>query len=610
MDFDLVPFRPTVIDLPAGWYDVSLTGELGDVRHAAIKLDFGRSLCAFDSAELWNVAGIWQSRLRVYRPARAMELILHPTEALREYRLSFARQSMGVIATRRICFLAAALMSPSKLLSRADPYEIGYWPLFERGLVAFPPVQGFRSRYEEWQLRHEILRPMKVKAAGPQMQVVKQSDQPVDLSMFDSNWSGSRDWIVFVDQGAELSSNALIALSEVAKEEGRLCLYGDNDSIARSGRRNLPEMRLGFSVDRLAVDDCLGPVIAFRRDLLASLPVAFRTLRWLEFRRLAVLSVAKQHGEAAIGHVPEILAHRSMFDLAKRRNSHAPVPLRTSASPTESPAVSIIMLTKDRAALLSAAVRSILEVDCGCTFELIIVDHESVEMETHQLLDQLVSDQLAKVFKVSGCFNYSAFNNEAAKLASNEVLLFLNNDVEAMVPGWLGAMARAANNDAIGCVGALLTYPDGSVQHDGITLGIGGVAGHAQRGFDPICPPRRSALQTIRSVSAVTGACLALRKHLFQTLGGFDALNLPVAFNDVDLCLRARERGLRNLWLPEARLIHHESATRSEDSLDHPDDRFRNEVAYMRRKWGRLLDSDTYYSPNFSLKKSGLELRL
>jgi GT2 family glycosyltransferase len=206
-----------------------------------------------------------------------------------------------------------------------------------------------------------------------------------------------------------------------------------------------------------------------------------------------------------------------------------------------------------------------------------------------------------------GPFNYSAINNRAARRARGEVLLLLNNDVEPLEPGWLSEMVSQATRPEIGAVGAMLLYPNGRVQHAGVTLGIagpmrvGGVAGHPGKKMHPDYWVMGNLLGVSRNVSAVTGACLAIRKEVYQQVGGFDDNGLPIAFNDVDFCIRVMKGGYLNLWTPHARLTHHESLSRGAEDTPEKKARFKKEVALMRGRWGELLDNDPYYNPNLTL---------
>jgi GT2 family glycosyltransferase len=257
-------------------------------------------------------------------------------------------------------------------------------------------------------------------------------------------------------------------------------------------------------------------------------------------------------------------------------------------------------------------------------FELLIVDNDSDDAETLAYLRELsnpesqfsgspaplapspVSDlppppRPVRVLHFPGEFNYSALNNFAVAHTDAPLVALLNNDLEVITPEWLDEMASHALRPEIGCVGAKLYYPDDRIQHAGVILGIGGVAAHAWQTH-----PRGAAGQAHRNLlqqnlSAVTAACLVIRREIYQQVGGLNAEELKIAFNDVDFCLKVRAAGFRNLWTPYAELYHHESASRGKEDTLEKRDRFRSEVEYMRATWGEILDNDPAYNPNLTL---------
>ena len=273
--------------------------------------------------------------------------------------------------------------------------------------------------------------------------------------------------------------------------------------------------------------------------------------------------------------------------------------------PSPAPLVSVLIPTRDRAELLKQCVHGVLRQTKYKSLEVIIIDNDSAEPETHALLKRLARDKRVRVISAPGPFNYSAINNMAVGHAKGEVLLFLNNDVAVIEPNWLGEMVAQAVRPEVGAVGAGLLYSDGRVQHGGVVLGVGGiagegaVAGHLYAGARSISKSYFNHLRLARNVSAVTAACMAVRKEVFLQAGGFDEANLAVAFNDVELCLKIGALGYQLIWTPRATLYHLESASRGSDLEPEVIGRFRNEIAYMRSRWGQVLDNDPFYGPNF-----------
>ena len=222
----------------------------------------------------------------------------------------------------------------------------------------------------------------------------------------------------------------------------------------------------------------------------------------------------------------------------------------------------------------------------------------------------LMRSSLARLLRDAGPFNFSRLNNRAAAVANGEVLLFLNNDMEAQNPDWLREMASQAVRPGVGAVGARLWYPDDTLQHAGVTVGLGGVAGHLFHRFARGHPGYFNRLWLQQNCAAVTAACLALRKELFDSLGGFDQVHFGVSFNDIDLCLRLRARGLQNVWTPYANLTHHESASRGHQTTPEEQAQFVREASAMQEKWAVALLDDPFYSRNFSLHWPGFEIAI
>jgi GT2 family glycosyltransferase len=192
--------------------------------------------------------------------------------------------------------------------------------------------------------------------------------------------------------------------------------------------------------------------------------------------------------------------------------------------------------------------------------------------------------------------------------ASGDIVGLVNNDIEVISPDWLSEMVSLALQPGVGAVGAKLWYPDHTLQHGGVILGVGGVASHAHKHLAHGHRGYFGRADLIQSFSAVTAACLVISKKNYEAVHGLDEVNLKVAFNDVDFCLRLREMGLRNVWTPYAELFHHESATRGEDLEPEKKLRFESEVAYMLERWGDLIGRDPAYHPNLTLQADDFSL--
>jgi O-antigen biosynthesis protein len=275
--------------------------------------------------------------------------------------------------------------------------------------------------------------------------------------------------------------------------------------------------------------------------------------------------------------------------------------------PDRWPKVSVIIPTRDHVDLLAQCIEGLLEKTDYPDLEIIIADNESIDAKTKTFFME-VAQRGVRILPSPGAFNFSRINNAAAREARGDVLLFLNNDVSVIDRSWLKEMIVHAARPAIGAVGARLLYPDGTIQHGGVVLGIGGVAGHIHRGASRNDPGYFGRLMLTQDISCVTAACMAVPKAVFEKVGGFDEENLAVAFNDVDLCIRIREAGYRIIWTPYAELYHAESKSRGSDHSPTNIDRFRHEVRYVRRRWPEQIARDPFFSPNLSLETVRVEL--
>ena len=268
--------------------------------------------------------------------------------------------------------------------------------------------------------------------------------------------------------------------------------------------------------------------------------------------------------------------------------------------PEKLPKVSIIVATRDSAELLRTCVQGVLEETDYPDFELIIADNDSRDPEALHYMEEAVQDARVRVVRWPHPFNYSALNNFAAGSATGEYLCLLNNDIEVIEPQWLDAMVREAVQPGVGAVGARLLYPDRSIQHAGIAIGIANAAGRAHR----LLPEGEAgyfaqALIT-RGASAVTGACLLISKRHFDAVGGLDERSLAVAYNDVDLCLKLRALGLANIYTPVATLIHHESKSRGLDFAPEHMARYMRELAAFQERWSLQSTIDPWHHPRLN----------
>ncbi len=271
--------------------------------------------------------------------------------------------------------------------------------------------------------------------------------------------------------------------------------------------------------------------------------------------------------------------------------------------------VSIIIPTKNLGSVLNRCLESIFEKTTYVNYEVLLIDNGSTEAETHEVINKwrVKEQDRFRCDKLDIPFNFSRINNYAVKQAKGEYLLFLNNDTEVVTHDWLEAMVEQAQRPCIGAVGALLLYPDDTIQHAGV-VSVGGVAGHSHKHYDSNSHGYFNQIQTINNYSAVTGACLMCRREVFEAVGGFEE-ELTVAFNDIDLCFKMIEKGYRNICLPHAVLYHYESKSRGYEDTPKKQARFIKEINYAQNKWGKFIGHDPCYSPNLTREREDYSIR-
>jgi GT2 family glycosyltransferase len=432
------------------------------------------------------------------------------------------------------------------------------------------------------------------------------------------------EFIALLDHDDELVEEALYAIASAA--QGADLIYSDEDKIAEDGTLSDPFFKPDWNPDLLLSQNYLGHLVAMRRslvdelggfragfegsqdyDLLLRATARTDRIRHLPFPLYHWRSIAgsaardasakSYASDAAVCALQDHLRGRGVVEKA-----NLPTTYRIRW-PIEEPAplVTLIIPTRDGRQILETCVESIQKKTAYANLEVLIVDNQSRSAETLEYFAAVERRGVARVLRYDAPFNFAAINNFAARHARGTVLGLLNNDLEVVDGGWLEEMVSQAIRPEIGAVGARLLYPDGTVQHGGIVLGVGGVAGHAHKYLPGDAAGYFSRAQVVHDVSAVTAACLVVRKETFEHVGGLDE-TLAVAFNDVDFCLRIGQRGLRNLWTPFATLIHHESKSRGQEDSPAKRARFAGETRRMVERWGNALLVDPAYNPNLTLE--------
>lgn len=428
-------------------------------------------------------------------------------------------------------------------------------------------------------------------------------------------------WIVRA--GDTLPEHALYWMASRATPGVRV-VYADDDHVVEGGARVAPRFKPDWSPELLRSTDYIGHAVALRASVLQSLgQVAEGGLSGMP--RRALLKLQTLSGPSQVDHIPAVLFHARSSDLRADavgvQSCLAATGVAASVEeyrlgcnrvryllPEHTPKVSVLVPTRDAVDLVRQCVGSVLEKSSYLRYEVLILDNRSTDAATLAYLASVSSDPRVRVVRYDAPFNFAAINNFAARHAEGEVLCLLNNDTEVISPDWMEEMLGHLLQEKVGVVGAKLLYPDGRVQHGGDVVGIGGVANHLHAFLGRDDPGYCNRAIVAQDLSAVTAACMMTWRKLYLDLGGMDAQNLPVAFNDVDYCLRVRESGHRVVWTPHALLYHHESVSRGKDDTPAKKARAKKEVAYMRRRWDRELQGDPFYNPNLSYQRADFSL--
>ncbi len=444
-------------------------------------------------------------------------------------------------------------------------------------------------------------------------------------------------YVALLDHDDELRPHALLEVAEqlVAHPDVGL-VYSDEDKIDERGRRFDPNFKPDWNPDLLLSQNYISHFTVIAAAALREVGGFRKGFEGSQDHDLFLRCIEKLL-PSHIRHVPKVLYHwravsgstalsRDAKDYASAAGVRAVADHLSRVAPgaraeelehghyrvfwplpDSPPKVSIIIPTRDRLDLLRTCIESVLENTAYPDFEIIVVDNQSREPDTLAYFDRIQGDKRIQVLAHDAPFNYSSINNRAAQHAGGEVLCLLNNDIEVVSAGWLTELVSHAIRPEIGAVGAMLYYPDRTIQHAGVILGLGGIANHIYSGAPERSPGHGARALVAQNLSAVTGACLVVERTVYEQVGGLDE-RLQVAFNDIDFCLRLLEAGYRNVWTPFAELVHHESQSRGLDASDEQRARFLGEVAHMEARWGGYLDCDAAYNPNLSLESLSAEL--
>ena len=449
------------------------------------------------------------------------------------------------------------------------------------------------------------------------------------------------EFVALLDNDDELAINAFYEVVKVLNENPELDLiYSDEDKIDMDGNRSDPAFKPDWSPDLLLGTNYISHLGVYRRSILEEIGGFRKGYEGSQDYDL-VLRFTEKTTKERITHIPKVLYYWRMlptstavdqgskgyaFEAGLRAVQDALVRRGINGHATHGAAnglydvyydieseklVSIIIPTKNGYKDVQRCVSSIIEKTTYQNYEIIMADNGSTDPKMQELYAKF-EQQLPGRFFVESIdipFNFSTINNRAAKKAHGEYLLFLNNDTEVITENWLTLMVSFAQQERIGCVGAKLLYPNNTVQHAGVILGLGGVAGHGHYGYPHGDLGYFGRLAINVNYSAVTAACLLMKKADFDAVGGFEEA-FTVAFNDVDLCLKVQALGRANVWLHEAELYHFESQTRGYDDKGKKKKRFEQEKVMMEEKWGPLIENDPFYNPNLTRDIPNFSLRI
>jgi len=446
------------------------------------------------------------------------------------------------------------------------------------------------------------------------------------------------EYLAFMDNDDELTADALYEMVKAINETDADLIYSDEDFIDLEGKYSDPHFKPDYSPDLLLSHNYITHLVVAKKSLVDEVGLLNSRYDGAQDHELLLRLTEKA---TQIYHVQKVLYHWRKSETSTSFNPDAkpgalisarlalqstierrgidaeiidekePFFFRVKRRIKGTPLVSIIIPFRDKPDLLDTCVNSILDNSTWENIEIIAVSNNSRSSETYSLVHQLEEKSSRfRCVEFNEEFNFSKVVNYGVSQARGEYLIILNNDIEVISWDWIEAMLEQAQREEVGAVGAKLLYPNNTIQHAGIIIGLGGYAGHSHKLCRVNSPGYFNLLQSIHNVSAVTGACLMISRSKFDAVNGFDGENFKIAYNDVDFCLRLREQGLLNVFTPYAELYHHESISRGYEDTEEKQQRFSGEKERLKARHAGILEQgDPYYNPNLTHDREDYSIR-
>lgn len=504
-------------------------------------------------------------------------------------------------------------------------------------------IESVRSQlYPHWQLcmvdhasTHPALSDLLTQAAASDSRIRWESiphSDPASNALNRALELADGPYVLLLGHDGLLREHALLLVAEALQQfPSAQVVYSDEDRLTPDGTRDKPYFKCDWDPELLLSQNYLQHLVAYRSHRVRQLGGFAADFGRAQEHDLA-LRLTQGLQATEVVHIPHVLYHSRESDHSDAHPRGAAQPLLDqsglrvvqdhtirldlnvqvahsgwgryalrAAAPERTPEVTLIVPTRDGLHTLPRCFSSLTRLTRYPNWRLLVVDNGSKDTGFLRTLAEIAKHPRCRVLRDDRPFNYSALNNHAVATVSSEFVLLLNDDTEVVSTDWLDQLLAWAEQPGVGAVGARLWYADMTLQHAGVVLGIGTVAGHAHRRLRHQDPGYHGRAALLQNFSAVTAACLLVRREHYLAVGGLDEGELSVAYNDVDFCLKLRQMGLRNVYVPLAELMHHEGVTRGNDREASQRQRMLAEAAVMYRRWGRLLAHDPAYNPNLSL---------